>query len=231
MTTVSGICVRCGNQTAKRYGHINKYCSNKCQFNRPVNLVSVACKQCGKPTPPSKRSAIKQYCSKSCRLAYSAPKCKNELCNNKVITKTKCGWYRYCSDECKNRGVSIQPKPCIQCGAVMVKPPGESNLTFASRKYCGKGCFSNSRKNKDTRSCVVCKNSFNCRARDSQRFCSRECASALNSKSLTTEGMSYEEIAERLNLTIDQVKRIEAMALIKLRAAAVNNPAIMELFQ
>ncbi len=169
--------------------------------------------------------------------------CLGPNCNK--VAPIRGGYQRkFCSLQCSRNHATANAKPkkpkvekvkkepltkvCTFCNNEYTKTSSDTNLTFGKRKYCSITCAQKARAIKIARNCIKCGCEFFCRPKDIQRFCSKKCGR--QDKKLDDSFMSYDEIGARLNMSADQVKWIEAKALIKLKKAAENIPEILEFF-
>ena len=127
-------CAHCGGEFERRSSR-HKYCSDDCSEKAKYG-VRRTCAHCGIILTPVQP----KYCSTSCKYEHVKATNKNkrtcETCDEefKPTTKTQ----RFCSVECKNKGISkIKTFVCEHCGVSFER----KNTKDRHYKYCSRTCY------------------------------------------------------------------------------------------
>lgn len=194
---VSISCERCGKEFLVPPSRVNKrkYCSSSCAAsasnarNAP-DRVAVTCARCGKefsvlPSSVGKRKYCSAPCAKPPHVTCSMIECK--VCGISFSLKYKRAGQKqiYCSKTCSYADHYVE-KTCLTCGKNFT-----INTLNAHREYCSLSCIERS-------PCQLCGKIITGRATfqsGERRFCSRRCASIVNSsmnpkKKYTTLGFA-----------------------------------------
>lgn len=120
-----------------------------------------------------------------------------KTCNKEFkIYKSDIGRKKYCSIDCKNKGMKKRVKfKCIICGTEFEKHPSKAKQS--ENKFCSKECSHISLQNRETRQCTICGKDV---TRPKSQFkdnvlCSTECTNKFHSiKQLGSKHHAYNKV-------------------------------------
>lgn len=116
-------CAGCGADFRRRTASEQRYCSRRCHYTQ--KQVWRACEVCGKQyrreiaggerccsrscSDALRRRPVELRCE-CCGVAFAVPRCESER--------------RFCSRDCRDRGLATPPRPCAVCGTEFVVSNG-----------------------------------------------------------------------------------------------------------
>jgi len=156
-------CKNCGVEFEVSSKHREvQFCGKKCSAiyrDRNCERYTVKCEYCGIEfiVTKGRRKDPVRFCSRSCYDKYreeSRPLCDH--CGKRV----KAGYQKkakrhYCSPECRAIGMKPKPRPCINCGAMMVPVKYNSSagrfVAYDAGKTCSAKCHNEWIRNNEER--------------------------------------------------------------------------------